>query len=248
MHAHESMTFGSLAIAAIAATTLVVVTRYRAGSRRQIALVGGVLACWVAVGSPLGGYVHELLSAHMLQHLLLSTVAAPLLWLGASEVPARTWTRSLGRVLGHPIVTWSAPVVVLFTWHVPAMFDLALRSPVYHTVEQASFLASGLLFWSPIVGSFGASPGSPRWLLPLYLFLATLPCDALSAFLAFSDRVVYSAYLTTPRHVAVTALQDQACAGALMWVAVTLAYGVPAVAITTTLLEAPAADRGFAAQ
>ena len=116
-----------------------VARRYRAESRRQIALLGGVLACWVALGSPLSGSVHELLSAHMLQHLLLSTVAAPLLWLGAPELPERRWTGAVDRVLGHSIATWSAPVVVLFAWHVPPMFDLALNSPVCHAVEQVSF-------------------------------------------------------------------------------------------------------------
>jgi len=77
----------------------------------------------------------------------------------------------------------------------------------------------------------------PKWSTVLYLFLATLPCDALSAFLAFCDRVVYPAYLTTPRRFDLSPLQDQQCAGALMWVCVTFAYLVPAVAITVRLLS-----------
>jgi cytochrome c oxidase assembly factor CtaG len=72
----------------------------------------------------------------------------------------------------------------------------------------------------------------------LYLFLATLPCDALSAFLAFSDRVVYSTYLSAPRRFGMSALQDQECAGALMWLCVTIAYVIPAAIITTNLLSA----------
>jgi cytochrome c oxidase assembly factor CtaG len=75
------------------------------------------------------------------------------------------------------------------------------------------------------------------WMLPLYLFAATLPCDALSAFLVFCDRVVYPSYLTVPRLVDMSPLRDQECAGALMWVAVTLIYIVPAVAITLELLS-----------
>ena len=73
----------------------------------------------------------------------------------------------------------------------------------------------------------------------LYLFLATLPCDALSAFLAFCDRVVYPAYLQMPRRFDISPLADQQLAGALMWVFVTFAYLVPAVAITTRLLSRP---------
>jgi cytochrome c oxidase assembly factor CtaG len=75
-------------------------------------------------------------------------------------------------------------------------------------------------------------PKWPRWTMPLYLFLASLPCDALSAFLAFSDRVVYRAYATSPR-----ALEDQASAGALMWFCVTIAYAVPAAVIVVNMLS-----------
>jgi cytochrome c oxidase assembly factor CtaG len=71
----------------------------------------------------------------------------------------------------------------------------------------------------------------------LYLFFATLPCDALSAFLAFCDRVVYSSYLTAPRLFNISPLQDQECAGALMWVWATFVYLIPAVVITIQLLS-----------
>jgi putative membrane protein len=67
--------------------------------------------------------------------------------------------------------------------------------------------------------------------------MATLPCDALSAFLAFCGRVMYPAYLNVPRHFGLSALQDQECAGALMWTVVTLAYLIPAVLVTLRLLS-----------
>ena len=73
--------------------------------------------------------------------------------------------------------------------------------------------------------------------MPLYLFLATLPCDVLSAFLAFSDRLVYSVYALGPQHGGLTALQDQASAGALMWFCVTFAYGVPAAIMMISVLS-----------
>ena len=81
------------------------------------------------------------------------------------------------------------------------------------------------------------SVSEPGWSTVLYLFLATLPCDALSAFLAFCGRVVYPAYQAVPRRFVITTLQDQECAGALMWVAVTFAYLIPAVIITIRLLS-----------
>jgi cytochrome c oxidase assembly factor CtaG len=72
----------------------------------------------------------------------------------------------------------------------------------------------------------------------VYLFLATLPCDILSAFLAFCDRVVYTVYLSTPKHFAISVLEDQQCAGALMWTCVTIVYLSAAAILTTQLLSA----------
>jgi cytochrome c oxidase assembly factor CtaG len=105
-------------------------------------------------------------------------------------------------------------------------------------VEHLSFLSAGLIFWWPVIPSW-PSVSHPQWSTVLYLFLATLPCDALSAFLAFCDRVVYPAYLNAPRPFDISPLADQQFAGALMWVCVTFAYLVPAVAITTRLLSRP---------
>jgi cytochrome c oxidase assembly factor CtaG len=73
--------------------------------------------------------------------------------------------------------------------------------------------------------------------MALYLFLATLPCDVLSAFLVFCNRLVYPFYLSTPQRFSLAAYQDQECAGALMWVWVTFAYVIPAVAITVRMLS-----------
>jgi hypothetical protein len=70
----------------------------------------------------------------------------------------------------------------------------------------------------------------------LYLFLATLPCDILSGFLAFSDRVAYPVYFSTPRLLGISALEDQQCAAALMWTCVTLIYLVPAAILCSKLL------------
>jgi putative membrane protein len=221
---------------------------------RPSAFLGGMLALWVAVGSPLAAYDEELLSVHMVQHLLLSAVAAPLLLLGAPAVPllhGMPWivlrglatllrwppAHALGRMLVRPVVCWSLAMAVFIGWHTPAIFDLALRSARWHAVEHASFLASGLLFWWPVVQPWPSRATWPRWSIPLYLFLATLPCDALSAFLAFSDRVVYPAYFSAPRHFGLSALQDQEGAGALMWLSVTIAYVIPAAVITIKVLS-----------
>src|SRR5436309_14707428 len=87
----------------------------------------------------------------------------------------------------------------------------------------------------------GCGSASP-WLIPVYLFAATLPCDELSAFLVFCDRVVYPSYLSAPRLSSLAPLHDQEFAGALMWVSVTLIYLLPAVVITIELLSPPRTD------
>ena len=102
---------------------------------------------------------------------------------------------------------------------------------------------SGLLFWWPVVQPWPSTATWPRWTVPLYLFLATLPCDALSAFLAFSARLVYPAYLSATRPFGLSALDDQACAGALMWLSVTIAYAMSAAVITTKALASEVAKR-----
>ena len=213
---------------------------------RACAFIAGLAALWVVVGSPLARLHHELLLAHMLQHLLLSLCAAPLILLGAPMVPLREGIlsravrgrvvrlfrsrpiRRLGRALAHPALCWGVAMVVFVGWHLPALFEATWQSSGWHAFAQATFFASGLLFWWPVIQPWPSTPTWPRWSMPLYLFLATLPCDALSAFLAFSDRLVYPMYALGPQHGAMTALQDQAAAGALMWFSVTFAYGIPA--------------------
>jgi len=226
------------------------------------AFVGGLFALWAAIGSPLAALDEELLSVHMVQHILLSLIAAPLILLGAPALPllygiprlfnlrggvARLLRscplRGLRGALAQPAICWSVALVVFIGWHAPPLFQLGLRSEGWHGLEHASFFGSGLMFWWPVVQPWPSTPKWPRWSVPLYLFGATLPCDGLSAFLAFSDRVVYPAYLSAPRHVGLSALQDQECAGALMWLCVTIAYVIPAAIVTTKLLSAPTEER-----
>jgi putative membrane protein len=185
-------------------------------AHKMWALAVGALALWVAVWSPLSVLDHRLLTAHMVQHLLLMMIAAPLILLGAPAIRPRI----------HPAFCWLASTAVVIGWHVPTLFELGMQSKSWHSVEHASFFTAGLLFWWPVIGR------EPRWSVPLYLFLATLPCDALSAFLTFCGRVIYPHYLHAP-----LALRDQELAGALMWVAVTFAYLGPAATVTIKLLS-----------
>jgi cytochrome c oxidase assembly factor CtaG len=182
---------------------------------------------------------------HMVRHLSLGAVAPPLVWLIAPATPLsfalpprmRRALTPIGRFLTHPVTTWLAGTATVIGWHVPAAFALAQRSEVWHSVQDASFFVTGLLFWWPVVRPWPAKERLPRPMIPLYLFAATLPCDALSAFLVFCDRVVYHQHLAEPSRSTASALADQQMAGAFMWVTITFLYLVPAVVMTVQILS-----------
>jgi putative membrane protein len=221
---------------------------------RLASFVLGLFLVWAALGSPLIAYDHELLTVHMIQHLLLMTFAPPLILLGEpllafwhglprfgkivlSPLFRRPSVQRCAHKLSGPALCWSVSALTLVGWHVPALFTLGMHSEVLHSVEQASFLAAGLLFWWPVVQPWPSVSIGPQWSTLLYLFLATLPCDILSGFLLFSDRVTYPLYFSMPRHFGFSVLEDQQCAAALMWTCVTLVYLVPAAILSTRLLS-----------
>ncbi len=221
---------------------------------RLAAFLGGIVSVWIAIGSPLNAFDDALLTVHMLQHLLLMSIAPPLILLGAPQLPllhglpqffAREvvspilrWNpvKWLGHRLTNPAFCWLAAAFALIGWHIPGIFEHALRWNWLHELEHACFLSAGLLFWWPVIQPWPSSARWPRWSIPLYLFCATLPCDALSAFLVFCDRVVYRPYLSAPRVFAISPLADQQSAAALMWVSVTIILLVPAVVVTMQIL------------
>jgi len=214
----------------------------------------GMFLVWGALASPLVAYDHDLLSVHMIQHLLLMTFAPALILLGepllafwqalprSGEAVLGPLFRSpvvqrLAGMLSRPALCWTVSALTLLGWHVPALFTLGMHSEVWHFVEQESFLGAGFLFWLPIIQPWPIVSIGPQWSTLLYLFLATLPCDILSGFLVFSDRVAYPMYFSMPRHFGFSVLQDQQCAAALMWTCVTLVYLVPAAILCTRLLS-----------
>ena len=213
----------------------------------------GLFLVWAACGSSLAAYHHSLLTVHMINHLLLMTVAPALIllgepvrvfWIGMPWLAQRVFRRVLRRSLlrrfagmvTKPAVCWTLSAMTLLAWHLPALFTLAMRSESWHIVEQILFFSAGLLFWWPVIQPWPSASTGPRWSMILYLFLATLPCDILSGFLVFSDRVAYPVYFSTPRLFGFSVLEDQQCAAALMWTCVTFIYLVPAAIISSKLL------------
>jgi putative membrane protein len=222
---------------------------------RLAAFSAGIVSLWVAVGSPLEAFDDVSLSVHMVQHLLLMAVAPPLILLGAPTLPLLRglprwmirdavgrvfrWPPAqwLGRVLTDPAICWIAASVALIAWHVPAAFELALRSNSWHKLEHAGFFATSLMFWWPVVQPFPSVARWAGWSIPPYLFLGMLPGGALGAFLTFCDRVLYPSYASAPMILHISPLEDQVFAGGLMWVFGTFVYAVPAVILTVRLLS-----------
>jgi cytochrome c oxidase assembly factor CtaG/polyferredoxin len=227
----------------------------RFGFSQLTASFAGLITIVIALLSPLDAFAGWLLTVHMIQHLLLMMVAPPLILWGAPYLPllsglprrflndgigpflSSAVLRRIARFVSHPVFCWSAFISVNVAWHVPVMYELALRSPTWHRLEHFSFLSTALLFWLPVIQPRPWVARTPRWLILPYLILADLQNTALSAFLVFDDRVVYPTYAAVPRISDLSALEDQAAAGALMWVASSVFFLVPLGLITMQLLS-----------
>ena len=225
--------------------------RLRLARWRLYAFAAGLGTLVLSVASPIDGLASFLLTAHMVQHLLLLAAAPPLLLLAA---PARALLRGLprsvsrdalgpflawpalarlGRTLARPVVGVLALSAAIWVWHVPAAYELALRAPAWHRVEHASFFGAALLFWAPVV----ASARRPRWAVIPCLLLADLQNTALSAWLVFSDHVVYPSYAAGPRLFGLAAQDDQVSAGVIMWVPGSLVFLVPVLVLCVRWLS-----------
>lgn len=228
---------------------------------RLISFVGGIAALEIALASPIDTFDPFLLSTHMLQHIILMMIVPPLILLGDPAIPLLhgmplwisrdllgpilSWSpiQRLGRRLTHPATDWLLMAVAMLGWHIPAAYEFALRSSGWHETEHACFLVTSLLFWWPVVQPWPSGPQWPRWTMPVYLLLADFVNSALSAFLAFSDRVLYPWYVTVPRLGGISAQSDQVAAGVSMWVIGSFAFLIPAVIITAKLLSPSPLER-----
>ncbi len=228
---------------------------------RAVCFLLGLFSVWIAIASPLDLLSGALLTAHMIQHLLLMAVAPPLIVLGAPTVPMlrglpRFFVReglgpfftlapvhALQRLFGSRVFAWLLMNVVFLLWHAPAMYDLALRSPGWHEVEHFCFLSTSVLFWWHIVAPWPTVYRASRWLLLPFLLTADFVNTGLSAFLSFSGRVAYPAYSSVPRFFGLSVLDDQVAAGSLMWVVGSVFFLGAAMLITVQLLSHKAERR-----
>jgi ferredoxin len=186
---------------------------------------------------------------------LLTMVAAPLLLLGQPVLPLLRglprWIfkdalgpflssrelKQLGRALVHPVVTGLALSVAIVVWHLPRLYDLALRSPGWHQAEHACFFWAAVLFWWPVIDVWPSHSIWPRWAMIPYLLFAGMVNMGLSAVLSFSDHVLYFSYAVAPRLWGISAIEDQAAAGGIMWVPGSIGMLIPAAVLGMRVLQ-----------
>jgi putative membrane protein len=230
---------------------------------RLACFLSGIAALQIALASPIDTFDPFLLTDHMLQHMFLMVIVPPLVLLGDPLIPLlRGLPRWIARDVLGPFLSWSAlarlgallidpPVALLLLslamvgWHIPAPYELALRSPGWHEIEHACFLVASLLFWWPVIQPWPSRPHWPRWAMPVYLLLGDFVNSVISAFLVFSGRVLYPWYLAVPRLGGFSAQNDQVAAGGVMWVIGSFAFLIPAAIVTVKLLSPrpPAVER-----
>jgi cytochrome c oxidase assembly factor CtaG len=188
-----------------------------------VSFLAGIFVAVVAMAPPLGGLAQRSFTAHMVQHLLLTAVAAPLLVLGRPLTvalrsgPGRSWVRRCVRssafgVLTHPVVAWATFVGTMYVAHLGPLYEAALRSPAWHAAEHILFLATAVLFWLPVAGETPAPSRLGHGARLLYLALA-MPAEGFLALAIFSaSRVLY------PPYGGSGGIDDQRAAAALLWI------------------------------
>ncbi|CAN5549778.1 cytochrome c oxidase assembly protein [soil metagenome] len=222
---------------------------------RLFSFLSGLIVLWLAIGSPMDGFADALLSAHMVEHLLLMSAVPPLLLMGLPTVPLLrglpdglrrsivgpllrlTVLRRIGHWIVTPLVAWLAMNVTFLAWHVPGPYSFALENEGWHEVEHLCFLFTSLLFWWCVLRPWPASRHTQGWGILIYLVSADVVNTLLSAFLSFCGRPIYGYYVEHPNAFNISPLEDQILGAAIMWVIGSIAFLVPAMLITVRLLR-----------
>jgi putative membrane protein len=233
---------------------------------QAVSFAAGIVVLLVALVSPLDRIAASLFSAHMVQHLLLILVAAPLLVGGAAgtaiglalPVPARRTVRSWEQhrsmravtgVLTRPVVVLVLHITALYVWHLPSFYQAALGNDAIHALEHACFFGTAWLFWWLIIDEKGRRKLGDGAAV-LFVFLAGLASGALGALLTFAPTALYPLQALGARGWGLTALQDQQLAGLIMWVPAGVVYVLTAAVLFLkwmSQMDAAVAGEGGAA-
>jgi putative membrane protein len=214
----------------------------RTGIGRLILFAAGLAAILAALVSPIDRLGEQLMLMHMVQHILLLDIAPILLILGLTKVLLRPATRRLTSVekragyLAHPAFAVLAYAGLMWLWHIPAMYDLALRNSPVHALEHVCFVAAGTLYWwhllSPIRGRMRLGGMGPV----MYMVSTKLLVGLLGLALAFAPSAIYPFYEHHPHYWGLTAGEDQNLAGLIMALEQSIVMGIALVYLFVTML------------
>ena len=222
---------------------------------RPAAFYLGVLASLAALISPVDALSERMFFFHMVQHLLLVFVAAPLILLGAPLLPVSrglpAWVRRntvvrgarsrsvrwILHYLSHPMIAWSAFVVTLWSWHMPPLYTAAIENGAVHVLEHAAFMSSALLFWWLVI-----DPAPFRARIPylgrfIYVVLALTQSLPLAAMLTFASEPWYEPYAAGSGLWGIGPLEDQQIGGLIMWIGAMAAYFAAVAALFVVTMK-----------
>lgn len=227
---------------------------------RPISYIAGLLVIGFALMSPLDVLVQQLFFMHMIQHLLLISVA-PVLLLLPNPMPFLLWGlpargrvvagNALNRVLNKesligrglrkatgPAAVWFLMIVFIIGWHDPAMYNAALRSDLVHDLEHLTMFLAGMLFWWTVTGVGPRLHKNMSRPAKIAFCIAAVPPNmALGAALAFSQQPIYSYYNDMPRLWGLSVLDDQRLSGIIMWIPGSMMYFMIALAFIFLILS-----------
>ncbi|MGI8748994.1 MAG: cytochrome c oxidase assembly protein [Thermoleophilaceae bacterium] len=214
-----------------------------AGLAQAAAFAAGMLALLIALASPVDGLGEDyLFSAHMAQHVLLGDIAPALLLLSLSRVLLRPATRRLmgvERALGPLASPWTGIAIwlgLMYTWHVPAMYDAALKHPVIHLIEHGAFFTGGVMVWWPLIQPVPMRRRLTGLQTVTYIATAKFGLAALGLYLTWSGHVLYDYYEGVPRIWGLSVIGDQNAGGAIMMVEQSLTFVIALVVLFSRML------------
>jgi putative membrane protein len=218
---HPSTVIGIIALAAL----------YERGARiahprpaQRFAYHGALVVMFLS----LNGWLHDLsdtylFSAHMVQHLMLALVVAPLMIMGTPGEMLRPLLALPGigraaRWITAPTRCFAIFNIVVAGWHLPPLYNYALAHHPVHIAQHLMFLAASVVMWWPVLSPL---PELPRLSYPgqmLYLFLMSIPMAIVAVYISYADQLLYPLYASAPRVLGITPMNDQLIGGLIMWI------------------------------
>jgi putative membrane protein len=204
---------------------------------RLCCFMGSILAAVIALISPVDALADQLFFAHMIQHMLLLDVVPILAILGLTKVILRPVTRAVADLerragpLAHPAFAVLLYVGVIWAWHIPAAYDLAVTHPVVHVLEHTSFVIAGSIYWWHLLSPIRARMRLDGMGPVVYMGTTKLFVGALGMGLAFAPFALYPYYVHHARVWGISAIDDQSIAGLIMAVEQSLVMGIALVVL-----------------